>query len=298
VLVFEKIAELPAFDNGQFKGSQAPCVYIDLNGYLVIGFSARDSQSRSLPFEYKISYRNQPGELLNVSLHNENPILTLGEPGHFDDSGVMISQVTPEHHLYYVGWNKVENSNVRYRTSVGRATFTSRGWIKDRKNPIYERSALHPIGISMPYRESNSLYYMNYTKWEDNEPFYSINQWVISGKQSEPNGFSILEPQDHEGGLARPFVWTDQKKLKHMLFSYRGKKYYREEKMEAYRIGYAVYYPDDGIWIRQDENFIIKNSDDDFMQAYPYLWWSNGDCYLLYNNHFTSRIQVAKCVNQ
>src|SRR4051794_23104034 len=63
-----------------------------------------------------------PDEMPTVSHVDHEPILSLGDPGTFDDSGVMPAWLIDDGdlvRLYYVGWNV--SATVPYRLAIGLA---------------------------------------------------------------------------------------------------------------------------------------------------------------------------------
>ena len=99
-----------------YQYAQMPTVgHVDGEAVKVF-FSTRNSRNQSLP----AFAEGVIAESIEWSLPFSGPILDLGKPGAFDDSGVMPSWVV-EHEgreiLYYVGWNL--SSPARYRLAIG-----------------------------------------------------------------------------------------------------------------------------------------------------------------------------------
>src|SRR5215210_7015889 len=80
-----------------------------------IYFSCRDAHNRS-----SISCVNVSLRTLTVQSLADQPILSYGPPGTFDDSGVSLGCIVhdgPARYLYYVGWNLLVT--VPWRNSIG-----------------------------------------------------------------------------------------------------------------------------------------------------------------------------------
>src|SRR5438045_5021843 len=89
-----------------------------------------------------------PDSLIEVVGRSNGPILDLGEPGTFDDSGVNASCIIEDagvHYLYYIGWQRCER--VPYLVLTGLAVSTDGGATFRRKSrvPLMERTTEEPF---------------------------------------------------------------------------------------------------------------------------------------------------------
>ena len=122
---------------------------------LRIYFGPRDRQGRTRPAFIEVEADN-PANVLYV---HDRPVLDLGKPGTFDDSGVMPSCIVNDggrKYLYYTGWNL--GVTVPYTLSVGLAVSTDGGVTFSRmfegpgRGPHYRTSRipLFPRSCSRP----------------------------------------------------------------------------------------------------------------------------------------------------
>src|SRR6185503_20294846 len=97
-----------------------PVVQVQPDNRWWIYISTRDAHGKSrigrLMVDATSLAAGQPPAVLAL---DPTPVLSLGEPGTFDDSGVMPSWLVEygdELHLYYVGWNVL--ATVPYRQAI------------------------------------------------------------------------------------------------------------------------------------------------------------------------------------
>jgi hypothetical protein len=238
------------------------------------------------------------------------PVLSLGAPGTFDDSGVMPSSLVQhqgEQWLYYVGWNVL--NTVPYRQAIGLAISKDGGRTFERfsAGPLFDRSASEPFFVTSPFvrREGDAwrMWYISCTGWQliaDHwEPAYHV-RYAESGNGIDWNvtGRSCLYPGD-DAAIARPCVYRQNDEYG-MIYPYRALVAYRSDPDQAYRLGYA--HSRDGIdWQRRDEVVGIARSPtgwDSQMLAYPWLQCERGEIYMLYNGNGFGRsgVGVARLV--
>jgi hypothetical protein len=116
---------------------------------LRIYFGPRDDEGRTRPAFIDVDADN-PARILYL---HDRPVLDLGKPGTFDDSGVMPSCIVNEAGrklLYYNGWNR--GVSVPYRVSIGLAASTDGGVTFERlfEGPIVDRTHIEPYFCAMP----------------------------------------------------------------------------------------------------------------------------------------------------
>lgn len=247
--------------------------------------SCRDKNNKSSIYHIDFNI-NQPDKILNIS---KTPILSPGDPGYFDDSGVTVTglvTVDKIKYLYYLGWNL--GVTVPWRNSIGLAISDSTGCIftKYSPAPIIDRNSVDPLSISYPWiLHENGIWKMWYgsnLEWDqDNDCAF---KFCIKYAESE-NGINwrrdgiiaITFKSADEYALARPCVINDNGIYK-MWYSYRG---------ISYRIGYAE--SDDGInWTRLDEEVgidVSKTGWDSEMIEYPHVFDHKRNRYMLYNGN-------------
>lgn len=220
------------------------------------------------------------------------PVVTLGDLGTFDDSGVFPTDVVvtqDKTHLYYVGW--MIPKRYRYQGSLGLA-ISEDGYDtfhKYSKAPVATRTSSDPyMTLSSYVTVEDGLWKMWYTsakKWRrDGDETVPLS--VIKYAESE-NGIdwerkdtlSIDLEGENETRISRPSV-IKENGMYRMWYCYASG-------YEGYRIGYAE--SDDGIdWTRKDDEAGIGTSDegwDSEMVAYPYVFEHDGQKYMLYNGN-------------
>lgn len=274
--------------------AQVPIAQFKSDDTIRIYYGTRDSANRTLPTFIEVSASN-PQEIL---YEHPKPILELGPPGFFDDSGVMPSDVIQHEgviYFFYVGWNT--GNTARYRTAIGLATSVDGGstFNKISTGPIIDRNIVDPISTSCQsvLIENNiwKTWYMSYLKWEDYrgqlEPYYQIKYAESEdGIHWARNNTLCIGIKDDEGGVACPSVLNHNGRY-HMWYSTRKAVNYRDNRDQSYRIGYAS--SEDGKnWQRMDDLAGISVSDhgwDSGMIAYPNVYRHKSKIYMFYNGN-------------
>ena len=232
---------------------------------------------------------NNPLEILRVS---KQPVLDIGEPGTFDDSGVTpISIVANKGKklMYFTGWQR--GVKVRYYLFTGLAISENGGEtfkrysqvpILDRSNDeLFFRTAAHVIIDAGVYK----MWYIAGSKWVDvkGEEVPTYNLRYIESK----DGFSWNEigtvcmelSGDDEHGFGRPWVIKEGKIYK-MWYSIRTIS-------KGYRLGYAE--SEDGLnWVRKDDEVGIDVSErgwDSEMICFASIVDVNDKRYMFYNGN-------------
>lgn len=274
------------------------------NGNYRVYFSSR-YEGRSLP-----TFVELDKDTLKIVHKNDKPLLNIGEPGFFDDSGIMFSAVleTEEKlYMYYIGWNL--SVSVSYHNSIGLAISEDGGlsFKKYAEGPILDRSLFDPIFVSSPYvlkREKDwILYYLSCTKWiegiEKMEPIYDIRyatsqdgiHWTVT-----ENNICITGSDE---AIAQPYVLREHSKYK-MWYSTRKILDYRKNKRNSYRIGYAE--SRDGIiWTRKDAEAGINVSNegwDSEMVAYSSILKEDDHYIMFYNGNGFGESGIGYAVAQ
>lgn len=228
-----------------------------------------------------------------ISISNK-PILTAGDLGLFDDSGVAMGfliNINQKKHLYYLGWNlKV---TVPWLNTIGLAVSdqNEHGFKKFMNAPLLDRSHIDPFSISYPSvlfdQNKYKMWYGSNLSWGKNEK--SMNHVIkyaesINGIDWDRKDIICINlKHKNEFAISKPFV-RKENNLFEMWYSYRG-----NNNINTYRIGYAI--SNDGInWDRKDEEAGIDVSEfgwDSEMICYPYVFKHNNDTFMLYNgNHY------------
>lgn len=235
--------------------TQVPVAFLLENGNIRLYFNSR-YHGKSLP-----TYVELEKNTYKIVYSNENPLLELGRPGTFDDSGVMLSCVVQNNekvYMYYIGWN--QQVTVSYQNSIGLAVSTDGGktFSKYSEGPIWGRNLSEPFFTSSPWviKIGNGwiMYYLSCKGWiqdkEKMEPVYNIRYAVSSegiGWTAPLNNICI---EGESQAIAQPCVIFDNMKYK-MWYSIRKTLDYRTNINNTYRIGYAESL-DGKIWRRKD----------------------------------------------
>ena len=258
-------------------------------------FSSRDKSNRSYIARMEVA-TSDPSRILDIQ---QEPVLSPGPAGSFDDCGVMPSSIVKcfgVRYLFYIGWN-VSNT-VPYHNSVGLAVSEDGGLTYRRlfDGPVMDRTPDEPyFSGTTCVRLENGVFrnwYMACTSWDPvegkMEPRYHLKYAESAdGIHWRRDGVVAIDYADaFEGGVCRASVCKDRD-LYRMWFCYRAQAGYRETWARSYRIGYAES-ADGVVWSRNDENAGIETSEegwDSFMLAYPEVVDAGSRRYLFYNGN-------------
>lgn len=275
--------------------AQVPIVEKIDQDRLRIYFGTRNLQNQTSAAFIEV----ESGYPQNILHMQDQPALTIGKLGCFDESGVMPSWIVnfnKKKYLYYTGWNI--GLTIPYRNSIGISVSENHGESFNRlyDGPIMDRTLTEPYMCGSPCilieNELWRMWYLSGVGWKMHdgkaEPYYNIKyaeSW--DGVNWTRNGIICIDFKTaHEGGIARPSVLKDGDTYK-MWYSYRGGRDYRTNPSHSYRIGYAESL--DGLeWIRKDEEVGITVSEtgwDSEMMAYPFVMDINDRRYLFYNGN-------------
>ena len=211
---------------------------------------------------------NDPAKVLGSSTQ---PLLDIGEPGCFDDNGLMIiSMVETEPgtlYMYYAGFELC--THIRYRIFSGLAVSYDNGatFTRYSRVPILDRSDDELFFRGGPFvlldEGKFKLWYVSGSEWtriEDKDmPVYDLRyqeskdgiHWFPKGKLS----MAITGVDEH--GFGRPWVIKRGPSDYQLFYSIRRRSF------AAYRLGYAE--SEDGIhWNRKDDEMGLDISPGDF----------------------------------
>lgn len=241
--------------------------------------------------------------LFNVLQVAEQPILSLGGLGEFDEFGtypVSVIRNGDEIRAYYAGWTRCES--VPFNVAIGCAVSADGGktFTKLGNGPVLSYTVQEPFVLSGPkVRRFNGqwqLFYIAGRKWKRidgrAEPVYKIRMATSEdGIHWHKINKDLIESRiEEDEAQASPDVFYANGKY-HMFFCYRYSSHYRGKK-NGYRIGYASS-TDLMNWVRDDAKAGIDVSEDGWdaeMVSYPHVFELDDKIYMAYLGD-----QVGRC---
>jgi hypothetical protein len=279
--------------------AQVPVVdFLEQENILKIYYSTRDKNNQTLPGFIILDADN----LSNILEISKDPILSLGDLGAFDDSGVMPSWIVNynnKKYLYYIGWNV--GNKIAYHNSVGLAISEDNGksFQKFSQGPLWDRNYIEPYfsGTTCVIIDDGvwKNWYLSCTGWKvvngKSEPRYHI-KYAESKDGIEWNrkgSIAIDFKNDNEAGIVKSSVIKEDGIYK-MWYSYRNYTNYRTDKKNSYKIGYAE--SNNGItWDRLDNSDLCMDTSeneadwDGTMVEYPHVVDVKGKRLMFYNGN-------------
>ena len=275
--------------------SQAPASLL-CDGFLRMYFSCRpapDANGQYVSYSAFVDFDR--ANLTKVLRISEQPILSLGELGTFDEFGtypVSVIRNGDELRAYYGGWTRCES--VPFNVAIGMATSIDNGetFTKIGSGPVLSYSLEEPFVLSGPkirrFDEKWYLWYIAGRKWKlvdgRAEPVYKIRMASSSdGIHWQRQNRDLIESRiEEDEAQASPDVFYANGKY-HMFFCYRYSEGYRGKKF-GYRIGYASSF-NLVDWNRDDSKAGIDVSEDGWdseMISYPHVFSLDGQTYMAY----------------
>jgi len=268
--------------------------YLKPNGVLRLFLSSRCKEDMMHPTYIDVNPDN-PQDIIDIG---EAPLLTIGKPGLFDDSGITVASIAGDF-IYYTGWKR-RRYGVTFELSIGIARICDNGDHLEKiySGPILAQDIHHPYLVAGAYvlKTADNHYRMWYcsgTEWinppHGPEPLYSVVEASsVDGIQWRPSSSQLSIPYNYPGEvISAPWVVkTDQQFI--MYYPYRGSAT-REEK--NYTIGVAVS-PDGSQWQRLDHLVGITKSEsgwDSEMICYPAIFNHKNKTYLFYSGNSVGR---------
>jgi hypothetical protein len=199
------------------------------------------------------------------------PLLELGQPGCFDDNGLVVTSVVPvsaeKFHMYYAGFELCQKIRYRIFTGLAISQDGGRSFRRHSEAPVLDRADGELFFRAGPFvmldGSTFKLWYVSGSSWTRIQgkdlPVYDLRymesqdgiHWESSGRMSLP------VTQEDEHGFGRPWV------LKRGQGDYRLFYSVRRRSFAAYRLGYAE--SSDGlIWARKDSEIGLDVSPEDF----------------------------------
>jgi hypothetical protein len=234
-------------------------------------------------------------DLLSVRQVADQPILSLGGLGEFDEFGIYPVSVIRDGDLvraYYAGWTRCES--VPFNVAIGSAVSRDGGktFKKLGNGPLLSYSPDEPFVLSGPkirrFNDNWYLFYIAGCKWKlvdgRAEPVYKIRLAISEdGIHWNKLNKDLLESRvEEDEAQASPDVFYANG-IYHMFFCYRYSGNYRGRD-NGYRIGYAS--SRNLIdWVRDDSKAGIDVSEqgwDAEMISYPHVFELDGNTYMAY----------------
>jgi len=255
-------------------------VAIPVEGGIRVLFVCRDAQGRGHVAWCELD----PADPTRVRDVCAEPILSPGEDGAFDDSGISIGNVavvSGQTLLYYMGWNR--SVTVPFRNAIGAAIAEETTGTPMRRvsaGPLLDRSRHDPYSLSYPFvsgTEGNwrMLYGTHRGSGKSEATMrHTITEatsadgidWIASGRD-------LLAPGPGESALSRPWL-TDHHGQSYMFFT--------AYTAEGCRIGCAR--KDGGGWTRLSNDCVPRSTDTwaDAEVCYASTTEVNGDLLMFY----------------
>jgi hypothetical protein len=253
---------------------------------LRIYFASLDDEKFGRPGWVEVDARD-PTRVLREA---DEPILDLGLPGTFDDSGVVPSCFAPVaggRCLYYIGWQRCQR--MPYQMFTGLAEPAGDGYRRRSAAPLIDRTNTEPFLRANPsILIENGRYrswYVSALGWTtvDDKPYphYVIRHAESADGQrwSDSGPVCIGHDSPDEFGISRPWVVRDADGYR-MWYAIRSRS-------APYRIGYAES-PDGLTWARKDDEVGIHRSDDGWdaeMICFPSVIDVHGKRLMFYNGN-------------
>lgn len=245
-----------------------------------------------------VDFNKSLDKILRLS---KGPVVELGKLGEFDEHGIFpINVLKHENNVfaYTSGWSR--RTSVSIDMSIGLAISENDGLsFKKYGNggPIMAATHNEPFLVGDPFvKYMNGSFHMWYifgVNWTrptpdaDAERFYKIAHAISTdGINWIRNGKPIIADKLSSECQALPTVFYSEDRY-HMYFCYRSAYDFRNNKENAYRLGYA--YSDDLInWHRDDTKSgidVTEGAWDSEMMCYPNTFECDGNIYMLYNGN-------------
>lgn len=238
----------------------------------------------------------EPRRILEVATA---PILRLGDPGSFDEHGIMPSAVVADGELvrlYYSGWCRL-NGGAPYHNATGLAVSEDGGRTFRRlvAGPVLDRTPEEPFSATSPavlrIGRAWHAWYSSGLRWihVDGQPehVYDLRHATSpDGIHWHRGGTAAIPQGDPDEALTRPTLLRRNDHEWWMWFSFRGSHGFRDGP-QGYRIGFARS-ADLVHWERDDRLARIGLSAegwDSKMLAYPCVVKGPGGLVMFYNGN-------------
>ncbi len=263
----------------------------------------RDNSGISRITYIDVSAQN-PGKIVNIA---DKVILDIGEPGCFDDNGVILGDVIKVNnklYMYYVGFQHVQK--VKFFAFSGLAISENQGetFYRYSQTPILDRSNTGRFGrcIHTVLYENNifKCFYAVINDWKyiNNIPYPVYDIWYTESGDGMvfPKGDNCfcVGTKGNEYRIGRPKVYYNNG-LYEMYYTRDLVYYTRDLVSKEYITGYAE--SEDGIhWVRKDDCLNLYKPDKGFdseMACYPVKLETKYGTYIFYNGNGMGKTGVG-----
>lgn len=259
-------------------------------------FSSRDDDDRMLPTFVDVAI-DDPGRVLRLQ---EEPLMDLGKPGTFDDSGVTPGCVVrhgDEWLVYYTGWKR-RRVNVSFELAIGLCRMVGLEGRLERvfDGPLIGQDRHHPYLVGGPFVLPEGggfrMWYCSGSGWTSRdgnpEPLYRVHHAASQdGIDWAPRAEPVVDYRFDGEVISAPWVVARGGRYE-MWYSTRGSA---TAEAKRYCIGYAESV--DGLrWTRKDEEAGIARSEtgwDSEMICYPGLFRHGDREYMFYSGNAVGR---------
>ena len=294
---WEKQGKIFSRESGDFFKSHAMRIvpYLRKNGVLRLFLSSRCIDDMMHPTYIDVNPEN-PKEVIEVC---EKPLLKIGKPGLFDDSGITLASIVrcegDIDYVYYTGWKR-RRYGVPFELSIGVASLQENGNRLEKifSGPILAQDASHPFLVGGPFvlkkqERKYEMWYCSGTEWKEMphgwEPIYTVFHATSSdGIKWDDFSKEPIISYNFEGEVvSAPWVV----KIKNgyiMYYPYRGCE---TSMSKRYVIGVATSV-DGLLWERKDSEVGIERSAtgwDSEMICYPAICNYGDKTYMFYSGN-------------
>ncbi len=275
--------------------AQAPATLV-FDDFVRVYFSCRPGPDKDGQYVSYTAYVDlERSDLTKVRTVSEEPILSLGGLGTFDEFGVYPVSVIRDDDVvraYYGGWTRCESTP--YTVAIGTAVSYDDGQTFQRigPGPILSQTPNEAFVLSGPkirrFNERWQLFYVAGIRWAVHagraESIYRVRMAESSdGLNWERTGLDLLEARlEADECQASPDV-VYRGGCYHMFYCYKYGVDFRNA-TRGYRIGYAQS-PDLRQWTRYDDLAGIDVSTEGWDSesiAYPHILELDGETYMFY----------------
>lgn len=288
-------------DNGIGVFAQSPQTLV-FDDFVRIFFSTRTVDPHNGKYASHVAFVDMDKRLNKIIAVNQQPIISPGELGCFDEHGIFPFNVVRHQDqilAFTTGWNR--RVSVSVDTAIGLAVSKDEGTTFQRygMGPVMAASLHEPCLVADAFVKSINdelhMWYIFGTGWKQYAPDSAPDRTYKIGYAHSKDGIhwqrdearqiipDVLGAQESQ---ALPTVIHAGDRY-HMFFCYRESWDFRKASGRGYRLGYAWSY-DMQNWTRDDTQVppVGKPGEWDVdMQCYPHIFECDGNIYLLYNGN-------------